>query len=243
MNLITGITPITGLVAPLPLDAGGSAAGVAGGVDTTGQSGDAGSSTSSQGPGSAETGGLLQPNEFLTLLVDSLKYQDPLDPTSTSDFLTQLAALSQVQTQQQISSTDEMSAATALMGQTVAGSDLSGNPLSGTVDGVALTSSGPVLQIGTDSMDLSALTSVGSTPSSASGSTAAGADAPAGAPAPTGGGVPAETPATAAVAAGTPAPAAPIGTPAAGTPAAGTPAAGTPAAGTPAAGTPAAGTA
>ncbi len=68
--------------------------------------------------------GLLDPNEFLNLLVDNLKYQDPLDPTSSADLLTQLASLSQVQTQQQIAETDETSAAANLIGDTIAGSDV-----------------------------------------------------------------------------------------------------------------------
>ncbi len=61
---------------------------------------------------------LLGPNEFLSLLVDNLKYQDPLDPTSSADLLTQLASLSQVQTQQQIAETDQTSAAANLIGDT-----------------------------------------------------------------------------------------------------------------------------
>ncbi|HXZ62638.1 MAG TPA: flagellar hook capping FlgD N-terminal domain-containing protein, partial [Acidimicrobiales bacterium] len=43
------------------------------------------------------TDGLLDPNTFLSLLVDELKYQNPLDPTSASDFMGQIASLSQVE--------------------------------------------------------------------------------------------------------------------------------------------------
>src|ERR1700744_6565915 len=87
---------------------------------------DAGAASSSV---ASTSNGLLDPNEFLSLLVDNLKYQDPLDPTSSADFLTQLASLSQVQTEQQVATTDQTSAAANLIGDTVAGSDASGLPV------------------------------------------------------------------------------------------------------------------
>ena len=46
---------------------------------------------------SSGTAGLLDPTTFLSLLVDELKYQNPLDPTSSSDFMSQIAQLSQVE--------------------------------------------------------------------------------------------------------------------------------------------------
>jgi flagellar basal-body rod modification protein FlgD len=197
MELIGAVTPLAQIAAQpqaTPAAAGGASSAGAGAAAAAGGSPAPAASTS-------ETGGLLQPNEFLTLLVDSLKYQDPLDPTSTSDFLTQLAELSQVQTQQEISSTGQMSSATALIGQTVGGSDLAGNPLSGVVTGVALTSSGPVLQVGSDSMELSALTSVGATPTGSAGATGSGAAA---GPSATGASAGPAVPAGSASSAGTP---------------------------------------
>jgi flagellar basal-body rod modification protein FlgD len=103
---------------------------------------------------------LLAPNEFLNLLVDNLKYQDPLDPTSSADLLTQLASLSQVQTQQQIAETDETSAAANLIGDTITGSDAAGAPVTGAVTGFSLTSSGPTLEVGKDSVSLGDVSSV-----------------------------------------------------------------------------------
>ena len=90
----------------------------------------------------------MDPNEFLSLLVDNLKYQDPLDPTSSADLLTQLASLSQVQTQQQIAETDQTSAAANLIGDTITGSAASGSPITGVVTGFSLTTSGPTLDVG-----------------------------------------------------------------------------------------------
>jgi flagellar basal-body rod modification protein FlgD len=135
--------------------------------NTTGSTGSATSST-------AGMNGLLQPNEFLNLLVDNLKYQDPLDPTSSADLLTQLAALSQVQTQQQIAETDQTSAAANLIGDTITGADASGNPVTGVVSGFSLTSSGPTLDVGNDSVSLGDISAVSTTTAAApsSGSSA-----------------------------------------------------------------------
>lgn len=120
-----------------------------------------GGDSSSAGASVASTSnGLLDPNEFLSLLVDNLKYQDPLDPTSSADFLTQLASLSQVQTEQQVATTDQTSAAANLIGDTVSGSDASGLPVSGVVSGFSMTPNGPILDVGSDSVSLGQVTSV-----------------------------------------------------------------------------------
>jgi flagellar basal-body rod modification protein FlgD len=132
---------------------------------STGSSESSSSSSSTSGMSS-----LLDPNEFLNLLVDNLKYQDPLDPTSSADLLTQLASLSQVQTQQQIAQTDETSAAANLIGDTVSGSDPSGLPVTGTVTGFSLTSNGPTLDVGNDSVSLGDVTSVSTTSATTSSS-------------------------------------------------------------------------
>jgi flagellar basal-body rod modification protein FlgD len=49
-------------------------------------------------------GGLNQ-SDFLTLLTKQLQYQNPLEPMSSSDFATQLAQLSTVDSMQQLNST------------------------------------------------------------------------------------------------------------------------------------------
>ncbi len=137
-------------------------------------------SYSAQSSGSttpAGMNGLLDPNEFLSLLVDNLKYQDPLDPTSSADLLTQLASLSQVQTQQQIAETDQTSAAANLIGDTVTGSDAAGKPVKGVVSGFALTSNGPTLDVGGTSLSLGSVSSVDGPSPAAAGS--AGSSTPA----------------------------------------------------------------
>ena len=121
--------------------------------------------TSSSTADDTGTASLLQPNTFLSLLVDELKYQNPLDPTDSSDFMNQIAELSQVEQLQTVSSSSEISEAAGLIGQTVTGDDTSGNVVSGTVTGVTNGTSGPTLDINGDSVDLSAVEQIGAAPS------------------------------------------------------------------------------
>jgi flagellar basal-body rod modification protein FlgD len=107
------------------------------------------------------TASLLQPNTFLDLLVDELKYQNPLDPTNSSDFMNQIAELSQVEQLQTVSSSSQISEAAGLIGQSVSGIDESGALLSGTVTGVTSGTNGPTLDIGGETMDLSSVQQIG----------------------------------------------------------------------------------
>ena len=101
------------------------------------------------------TAGLLDPSTFLSLLVDELKYQNPLDPTSSSDFMSQIAQLSQVEQLQSVSSASQMGEAAGLIGKTVTADDDSGTTISGVVTGVTNGSDGPLLNVGSDSVALS----------------------------------------------------------------------------------------
>lgn len=61
-------------------------------VDTTGTAATSSSSTT----------GLLNMDSFMSLLVTQLKFQDPLDPMKTNEFMSQLAALTTVERLQNI---------------------------------------------------------------------------------------------------------------------------------------------
>ena len=120
--------------------------------DPTGGAGDTGQS----GSAADGTAGLLDPNTFLTLLVDELKNQNPLDPTSASDFMGQIASLSQVEQLQSVSSASKMGEAAGLIGKTVTANNGNGT-LTGTVTGVTNGSSGPLLDIGGTAVSLDAV--------------------------------------------------------------------------------------
>ena len=108
------------------------------------------------------TAGLLDPTTFLSLLVDELKYQNPLDPTSSSDFMSQIAQLSQVEQLQSVSSASQMGEAAGLIGKTVTANDESGNAISGIVTGVTNGTSGPLLNVGNHTVSLTNVQQIGS---------------------------------------------------------------------------------
>jgi flagellar basal-body rod modification protein FlgD len=107
------------------------------------------------------TAGLLDPSTFLSLLVDELKYQNPLDPTSSSDFMSQIAQLSQVEQLSSVSSASQMDEAAGLIGKSVSANDESGAAISGVVTGVTNGSSGPLLNVGNHTVSLSDVEQIG----------------------------------------------------------------------------------
>jgi flagellar basal-body rod modification protein FlgD len=116
-------------------------------------------------PTSASSSGmasLLQPNTFLTLLVDELKYQDPMNPASSTDFMNQIAQLSQVEQLSAVSQASTASEAASLIGKSVTGSNLSGKVITGVVTGASNGANGPTLNVNGDVMNLSAVTQIGS---------------------------------------------------------------------------------
>ncbi len=117
-----------------------------------------GSANSSSLSGSS----LLQPNTFLSLLVAELRYQDPMNPTDSASFMSQLAQLSQVEQLQSLASSSTIGSAASLIGKTITGTDSNGSVITGQVTGVTHSSSGVALDLGTDVIDLSAVTQIGS---------------------------------------------------------------------------------
>ena len=139
--------------------------GAIGGADTTG-----GSSTTKK-PGADK-------DMFLQLLVTQLRYQDPTNPTDSSQFLAQTAQFSALEAMQDVSEktsallTAQMSfGAAALVGRTATYLDSAGKSVTGVVDSVAYSADGPQLSIGGASVPLGQVTSVAQTGSAQTGST------------------------------------------------------------------------
>ena len=61
----------------------------------------------------------MDKDAFLQLLVAQMKYQDPLEPTSNTEFVSQYAQFSQVEQMQNLAATSELARATSLVGQEV----------------------------------------------------------------------------------------------------------------------------
>lgn len=58
-------------------------------------------------------------DQFLQLLVAQMKYQDPLEPTSNTEFISQYATFSELEQMQNMSASLELARASGLVGQTV----------------------------------------------------------------------------------------------------------------------------
>lgn len=61
----------------------------------------------------------LDKQDFLNLLVAQMKYQDPLEPQSNTEYVTQLATFTQVEATENMAHTAESLQATGLVGRTV----------------------------------------------------------------------------------------------------------------------------
>jgi flagellar basal-body rod modification protein FlgD len=107
---------------------------------------------------SADSTSSLGENDFLQLMMDQLQNQNPLSPDDPTQYLSELAQFSSLETETNIASNTSQansqgSAATALalLGHTVDYTDSNGQPASGTVSKVDFTSTnGPTLTIGSD---------------------------------------------------------------------------------------------
>lgn len=64
-------------------------------------------------------GNTLDKDAFLQLLVAQMKYQDPLEPTSNTEYIAQYATFSQVEQMQNMASTMELTRASSMVGKLV----------------------------------------------------------------------------------------------------------------------------
>jgi flagellar basal-body rod modification protein FlgD len=108
---------------------------------------------------------------FLNLMVAQLRYQDPLNPADSGEFLAQSAQFTSLEKMQDVAdqtaallSSSVAFGASNMVGKNVTYLDEDGNTVSGTVDGVTFDQSGPMLQIGDQSVSLGQVTSVGNVP-------------------------------------------------------------------------------
>ena len=108
---------------------------------------------------------------FMELMVAQLRYQDPLNPTDSGEFLAQSAQFTALEKMQDVS--DRVGAllgaqmafgAGAMVGQQVSWVDTDGETThTGTIDGVTFGAGGPVFDIGGTQVPLAQLLSVGTT--------------------------------------------------------------------------------
>ncbi len=112
-------------------------------------------STSSSSTQKAEksNGSSLDKDAFLQLLVAQMKYQDPLQPTSNTEYISQFATFSSLEEMQNMSSSTDIARASSLVGKEVimkVTSETTGNTefVNGKVDYVVIENGEAFLSIG-----------------------------------------------------------------------------------------------
>ncbi|MCD6727178.1 MAG: hypothetical protein LT070_08055 [Solirubrobacteraceae bacterium] len=102
----------------------------------------------------ASFGGNLGKNDFLKLLVGQLQHQDPLNPSSDTEFIGQMTQFSMLEQLGNLADTtrglaDRTGAmqTVGLLGRTVTCTGADGAPITGTVDAVDLTDGAPTITV------------------------------------------------------------------------------------------------
>jgi flagellar basal-body rod modification protein FlgD len=142
--------------------------GVGYGVTGAAASGTTGSPTASGASGTSRSS---DKDMFLQLMVAQMRYQDPLNPTDSSQFLAQTAQFTALEKMQDVAdqtamllSTQLAFGASSLIGQTVRWYDAAGVERSGIVQGTTYLASGPVLSVDGVSVPVTDVISVGEAP-------------------------------------------------------------------------------
>jgi flagellar basal-body rod modification protein FlgD len=136
-------------------------------------------STGAAGAQPATTGNALNQldntQEFLQLLVAQLQNQDPLNPSDPTQFMSEIAQLTSVQSQTTLAAEQQTSAADSMIGLDVTGVGANGAPVQGVVTSVLLSPSGPpTLMVGSSGLSLSSVTEVQQATAAGAGSGASG---------------------------------------------------------------------
>jgi len=119
--------------------------------------------------GTKETanGGKLGKDEFLQLLMEQMKNQDPLDPMKSTDTIAQLAQFSSLEQMTNLNTTfsgfarqDGLIQSMLLKGRSVEATKEDGTSVSGTIENVVWDSDGMTLTIGGVAYPMSSLKSL-----------------------------------------------------------------------------------
>jgi flagellar basal-body rod modification protein FlgD len=145
-------------------------------ASTLGSAASSGSSTTTSSANS------LTANDFIQFMITELQNQDPLSPTDPNTMLQQISEIGQLQSSTTMQSDlagmvqqNEVSAAAAMIGKEVQGTDANNNSINGIVSAVQITSSGVSLQLNTGStMAMGNVTAITNAPAATSTTTAGG---------------------------------------------------------------------
>jgi flagellar basal-body rod modification protein FlgD len=115
----------------------------------------------------APSSGSADKDMFLQLMVAQLRYQDPLNPADSGEFLAQNAQFTALEKMQQVA--DQTSAllaaqvafgAAGLVGRQISWIDENGDTRNGTVSGVSFDAAGPILDVGGTEVPIGVVQSV-----------------------------------------------------------------------------------
>ena len=119
-------------------------------LPTTSSTGATASSTTATATGLAA----LKPEDFIQMMITQLKNQDPTDPTSNEEILSQISQIGQLQSSDTLEADlssmvlqNSISSAGSLIGKKVNGVDDSGNTATGLVNSVNVTNNKIYLQL------------------------------------------------------------------------------------------------
>jgi flagellar basal-body rod modification protein FlgD len=109
----------------------------------------------------------MDKDTFLQLLVAQLRYQDPMNPTDSSQFLAQSAQFTALEKMEDVAKQTAQAVAaqmafgaSSLVGRTVTYTDADGKSVTGSVDAVQFKADGPVLDVAGTEVALSAVQTV-----------------------------------------------------------------------------------
>ena len=104
----------------------------------------------------------LDSNQFMQILMAQLTHQNPLEPMSNDQMMSQFSQLNSLQelrsihvAMDQVSVSNQTTYLASLIGKTVKGNHPNGDPFEGVVDGVITEQDNPQLLIGNETVDLS----------------------------------------------------------------------------------------
>ena len=109
-----------------------------------------GGALSTSGSSVNRTDDPLGENQFLQLMMDQLKAQDPTNPADPTQFLSELANFSSLEQQTNIATAQSMGSAFGLIGKTVTCVDANGKAVTGTVSKVDIEAGTPTLTVGNE---------------------------------------------------------------------------------------------
>lgn len=115
---------------------------------------------------------MISSDTFLSLLVAEMTNQDPMEPTSNTEFVTQMAQFSSLQYSKDAASYSQSNYASSLVGKTVTAQKMDGKNVvtrTGVVDSVMKSGDSYTVKIDGVSFDISKITSISDTSSGSTG--------------------------------------------------------------------------